>query len=423
MSSERITVYEYSSLYKKDLPVGDATEKDKVYQALVDFHGKDKNGDFPYYSLIKDGVRFKQYVGVLCVGNLIIEVLPKADRKAKNDPDTSKWRDCLLHMLKRVYSLEVKSPTQSPQKTTSSDILDIFIYRFLNEVDVLLNRGLVKCYHKEEKNLLSWKGKMLWNQQLSKNCTHNERFYVNYVTYDYEHLMNRILRQALTVITEIAGNNTLRGRAASTLFAFPELQEIQVTNETFSDLVFNRKTEDYKNAIEIAKLLLLHYMPNSHLGKRNILALMFYMNKLWEEYVFRVLRRGMHNAVVKAQSSKLFWKSITTNASKTIRPDIVLKTKGEIFIMDTKWKLPDMRTPSDGDLHQMYAYLKRFNAKKVALLYPKTSNTECVLGRYCNDSNNQEGYCDMLFLPCGHQNPKMWEKEICGRVDRWISHI
>lgn len=414
-----VTVYEYSNLYKKDLPVKDLAEKDKLYQALVDFHGKNKTGGFPYYSLVKDGVRFKQFVGVLCVGNLIIEVLPKADRKAKGDTDKEMWRDCLLHMLKRVYSLEVKNPSQAPQKISSSDILDIFIRRFLNEVDTLLNRGLVKSYHKEEKNLNAWKGKLLWHKQLSENCTHKERFYVNYVTYDHEHVMNCILRQTLMVITEIAGGNSLRGHAASTLFNFPELKEIAVTNETFSELSFNRKTEDYKCAMEIAELILLHYMPNTHIGKRNILALMFDMNKLWEEFIFRVLKRGTDYFVSK-QSPKVYWRSTTSNSIKTIRPDIVLKAQGETFVLDTKWKLPDMRTPSDGDLHQMYAYYKRFNAEKVALLYPKTNSTEKIIGQFCKDSNAPDGYCDMLFLPCEHRSPKEWEASICIIINDWI---
>lgn len=421
MSSVKITVFEYSNLYKKDLPITDLSERDKVYKALVDFHGKDNNGTFPYYSLVKDGIRFKQYVGVLCVGNLIIEVLPKADKKAKGDDNKEEWRNCLLHMLNRVYSLEVKSPSQAPQKISSSPILDIFIYRFLNEVDTLLNRGLVKCYHKEEKNLFTWKGKLLWNKHLSKNFAHQECFYVNYTTYDREHIMNRILRQALIVISKIVGDKFLKGRASYTLFNFPELKELQVTDETFSNLTFNRKTEDYRNAIEIAKLILLHYMPNTFVGKRDILALMFDMNKLWEEFIYRVLRRGLNNSTVKAQSQKVFWKSISSNGIKTVRPDIVLKKYGETFIMDTKWKLPIMQTPSDGDLHQMHAYLKRFNAKKVALLYPKTNNTESVLGRFCSDSNNPGDNCDMLFLPCGHQNPKQWEKTICGIVNQWIN--
>ena len=409
-----ITVYEYSRLYKKDIG-------DKVYNALVNFFGDDKNDKFPYYSLIKDGIRFKQYVGVLCVGDQIIEVLPKAD-KSKNDDNSDNWRDCLVHMLRRVYKLDVKSPSKAPQKLTSSAILDIFIYQFLNEVDTLLNRGLVKCYHREEKNLFALKGKLLWNQHLSKNVIHKERFYVNYTSYDYEHILNRILRQALEIIPKIAGNPSLKGRAASTLFNFPELKRLQVTKDLFMNISFDRKTEDYKHAIEIAKLLLLRYMPDTRHGKTNILALMFDMNKLWEEFIFRVLKKQLQNYAVRDQVPKQYW--FSNKHHKTVRPDIVISEGQRIkAIIDTKWKCPDYDkevgsiAPTDSDLHQMFVYAKVFQTKQVALAYPESNNCSEIKGVFRDAYWGTD--CDLIFLPCGTISSD-WEKKIGEVVKNWL---
>lgn len=406
MASEPITVYEFDCLHKSELG-------SKVYDALVSFYGDDRKGAFPYYSLIKDGIRFKQYVGMLCVGNQVIEVLPKVDRDSTGN---LQWRARLLYMLRRVYKLDVKSPSQAPQKLTANSILDIFITRFLDEVDTLLNRGLVKCYHREEGNLYSLKGKMMWSKQFSKNCVHKERFFVSYITYDREHVMNRILRQTLEVIPKITFNLALRGRANSTLFNFPELKPLRVTQSTFDNLVFDRKTEDYKAAIEIAKLILLHYMPNAQGGNTDILALMFDMNKLWEEFIFRVLRRGLVGCEVRAQVQKTLWKS--EKANKIIKADILIKDdKGNNVVLDTKWKAPDKMTPSDGDLHQMYVYSKYYEAKKVVLLYPKTNGNESVHGNFVDDDSP----CDMLFLPCCQENHQAWEEKICDIVKGWMS--
>lgn len=404
MKLDTITVFEYDSLHKEKLG-------EKVYDALVNFYGDDSKDSFPYYSLVRDGIRFNQYVGVLCVGNQIIEVLPKAD---KISGDATLWRDRLLYMLHRVYKLDVKSPSAAPQKLKSNPILDIFIHRFLNEIDVLLNRGLVKCYHREDGNLTSLKGKLLWHKQLSKNSTHKERFYVNYTTYDREHVMNRILRQALIVITKVASNSALRGRANSTLFNFPELKELSVTKETFDNLVFDRKTEDYRTAIEIAKLILLQYMPDTRHGKNNVLALMFDMNKLWEEFVYRVLRRGLNGYSVLPQQSKKLW--ISNHNYKLIRPDIVIEKEKKTWVLDTKWKIPDNKTPSDADLHQMYVYVNMIQAEKVALLYPECSGQQNVTGKFMYPQKT----CDMLFLPCNADVSK-WEVDICGCISSWLN--
>ena len=396
MAMEPISVFEHQSL-----KVGEKGFKESHFQSLEKFLGNNDETTFPYYTLIHNGVKFRNYVGVLCVNGLTIEVLPKTDRDTQGN---NYWRDKLLLMLSKVYKLDVKSPSDAHQEiSTSSPILDVFIKRFLDEVNSLLNRGLVKCYHKDEGNRKALKGKLLLGEHLRRNFIHKERFYVRYTTYDYEHVMNCLLRQALEVAVSVSQNANIRGNAASTLFNFPELQEIPVSSQLFDNLVFDRKTEDYRMALKLAKLLLLHSVPN-RVGKGDrILALMFDMNKLWEEYVYIMLRRNLTKYEVRAQEVKRFWQQ-ESGTNKTIRPDLVVRDKNNkvVAIMDTKWKCPDM-TPSDGDLHQMYVYSKMFSTKKIALVYPSTGDVNPVYANFLESdqttrSSHRDASCDMLFM-------------------------
>ena len=52
--------------------------------------------NFDYFDPIPNGVKFKQYVGILQVDGLSIEILPKVDK----DNDTADWKNLLLQMLK-----------------------------------------------------------------------------------------------------------------------------------------------------------------------------------------------------------------------------------------------------------------------------------------------------------------------------------
>lgn len=390
MPNKIIQVFEHQSL-----KVGPNGLKDEELKLLQKFRGDKEDEDFKFYSLINNGVKFKQYVGVLCVGNLQIEVLPKVDKGAD---DKAVWHSNLLTMLKAVYKLKVDVPSQAQQKLIhSNSILDIFIQRFLDEVERLLHIGLVKTYRKVEDNCKALKGKLLVGKQITRNFAHRERFYVSYTTYDYNHICNRIIYKALKLIPYITGNSFIKARANTIRFEFPELNDISIDEGVFNRMEFDRKTEEYRFSMELAKLLLLHYMPdlNSSNNER-VLALMFDMNRLWEEYVYIVLRRQLKDYTVLAQSSKEFWHS--DKAHNTIRPDIVIMDKGNcVAVLDTKWKCPKDDKPSDADLKQMFVYHEYWKTENTALIYPG-NDTKNIEGHFIKDTK-AIAKCFMFYLP------------------------
>ena len=344
---------------------------------LQQYLGDNDTEVFPYYQLINNGVKFKQYVGVLCVGNLQIEVLPKIEKQvAKGEEGT--WRNHLLEMLRAVFKLQTRTPSNADQAMRGSAILDVFLMKFLNEVEALLHKGLIKTYRKTEENRTSMKGKLVFSKHLTKNYVHKERFYVNYTTYDRNHILNCILYKALKLVSHIAMNSYTQCRAKTMSFEFPELNDIAVDDALFERLTFDRKSEDYRTAIDIARLILLRYMPDQSKRGKHVLALMFDMNKLWEEYVFVILRRSLREEYnVSAQKVKRFWES--SFGTKVIRPDIVVSDKSgkPVCVLDTKWKCPAVgEPPSDADLKQMYVYHKYWGVKRTALLYPSTKDDE-----------------------------------------------
>lgn len=380
----------------------------------------------------KKGIKFCQYVGVITVKDLTIFVLPKADNDAK-DGDKDLWQERLTFMLSQVYKLNVQTTSPANLQRKTNVLLNIFLKKFLDEVAVLLNRGLIKTYRKTDGNRTALKGKLLFNKQIAYNCVHQERFYVRYTSYDYNHILNRIIRQALLAIHDITNSSDIKGRATSTLFNFPELDEIAVTPELFSRLIFDRKSEDYRAVIKLAEMILLNYSPDLHHGNNHVWTLMFDMNKLWEEFVFVTLRRRLTDCKVTAQSRKLLWKS--NQNTKSVKADIIIQKENETFVLDTKWKMPRINgvvVPSDGDLHQMYVYFYKYGGagkgmvKKVALLYPGDDSE--VKGWFVNDSGQEEGCCDMLFLPCrasmeqkhSVQECRDWQEAITSRVIEWL---
>lgn len=384
-----ISKYEHESL-----KVGEETFKAKHLDLLSKFLG-DKVGEDAPFSLIHNGVKFKQFVGVISVGDLQIEVLPKADKNA-GDAEKNIWESHLMEMLRVVYKLKLKLPSKADQQVKRSPVLDVFLDRFMDEVEHLMHVGLVKAYRRVEDNRNALKGRLVMSKHIIKNMVHKERFYVEYTTYDRNHIFNRLLYKALRVIPDISTRSYTHNRAKTLLFEFPELNDIAVTDALFSRLSYDRKTEDYREAIELAKLILLNYMPNlTYQRGNNVFALMFDMNRLWEEYVFIMLKRQLKDYTVLAQDPKSFWQS--SKSSSTIRPDIVVMNGDEcVAVLDTKWKCPDTTKPADADLKQMYVYHDYWNTDKTALIYP--GNEENVAGDFMKDGS-EVAECDMFYLP------------------------
>ncbi len=432
------------------LDVGDDGFSESHFKLLAKYLEKQKKSYLfeISYRKGKNVIKFNSYVGVITVKDLTIYVLPKADKDAKEETENEKlWQGRLTFMLLQVYKLNVQTTSPANLQWKPNVLLNIFLKKFLDEVAVLLNRGLIKTYRKTDGNRTALKGKLLFNKQIAVNCVHQERFYVRYTTYDYNHILNRIIRQALLAICDITNSSDIKGRATSTLFNFPELDEVVVTPELFSRLVYDRKSEDYRNVIKLAEMILLNYSPDLHHGSNHVWTLMFDMNKLWEEFVFVTLRRKLTNYNVSEQDSRLFWKRTDPNRAKTktVRADIVISNANYCFVLDTKWKTPYEKDSngtvdvSDSDLHQMYVYSHIYkkdkenseekDVKGVALLYPRChDDDEDINGKFLDEEDDKTAGCDMLFLPGrGYSAEKddkkefvSWQKKIVDCVNDWI---
>ncbi|MBF8963897.1 restriction endonuclease [Pontibacter sp. FD36] len=393
---------------------------DTQLQALQTLHGE---AGLPYYTLIHKGVKFTEYVGVLQVGNLTIEVLPKAD---KND-DKDRWQQMLIGMLQAVGLFEIQAPSTSQLSLKSNSILDLYFALFLQEVEYLLHRGLVKKYRKVDSNTTALKGSIQFAQHIQKNLVHQERFFVRHTTYDAQHQMHQILYKTLLLLKRINTNTALHSKIGSMLLNFPEQPDLKVTEATFEKIVLNRKTESYGKAIEIARLLLLNYHPDLSKGKNHVLALMFDMNMLWERFVYISLRKGLRreNADISIQDQvhKFFWKPENGNRSK-IKPDIVInKDRADCVVLDTKWKNLNGYNPSPDDLRQLYVYHQYYHAKKVALIYPASSQFS-KSGKYLctNTGKETEMECSVITLTVKN-SIDTWQKSIYNEILDWMGLV
>jgi|SRR5690606_27686977 len=374
-----IQVFEYQKLRYEE----NSDFEEHHFDAMVHFNEKNNN---KYFNVIHRGIQFNNYVGVIQIGGLTIEILPKVDRDSSNSEHQKiVWQSVLLNMLKVCKHINVDNVSESNLKKRSNSILEVYFEMYLDEIDGLIKRGLIKKYRRVQSNQLALKGNLVFSQNIQKNIVHKERFYCEHQVYDKEHLLNLILFKGLLILKGLLNNN-LRDKLNRILFEFKDFKEVEIKSNHFDKIKFRRKNLPYLKALEIAKMIILNYSPNLNSGNTNMLTLLFDMNMLWEEYIFRVLQKHKPESfTVSFQNKKDFWSNDI--GTKTIRPDIVI-TKDEtdgsdsMFVIDTKWKIRSSENPDDDDLKQMFVYNLYWKAEKSLLLFPKTNQSDSSFGNY-----------------------------------------
>jgi 5-methylcytosine-specific restriction enzyme subunit McrC len=358
-------VYEFTGLqYEPNLRWHKPWFEKRHYNALVDYH--DNKGGHKYFSLIRNGVLFSQYVGVLQVKDLTIEILPKTDK----EDEKNVWHDVLLNMLRQTKFLQLDYISEASLRYKRHSILHLYFMEFLHQVQLLMKRGLIKKYRKKTGNLNVLKGSIQFNEHITRNVIHKEKFYTKHQIYDHQHILHQIILEALLILQNITTQSLIADEVNRTLFQFPEIERRVIIEKTFKTLTFNRKTKPYKKAIEIAKMIILNYSPDIKGGNNDLFALLFDMNQLWEEFIYRqLLKIDDPNLTVHFQNQESFWES------RKLRPDLIIEKDGQRMILDTKWKIIDNAQPSDEDLRQIFAYNIYWGVNKGFLVYPKTSSS------------------------------------------------
>ena len=352
-----IKVFEYELL-----PIGDKF-KERHLKALSNLNALHND---VYFDIRYKGVRFKNFVGIVQIDGLTIEILPKIDA---NESDKDLWQQALIEMLKTTKKLKVQKVGQANVIKQNIHLLDIYFEWFLTEVELLIRQGLIKQYYTQTKNVSALKGKLEFAGHIQKNLIHKERFYTTHQIYEKDHLIHQILSFALSIIEDFSKGTYLYSRCKTVQLDFPEVKRIRINKTTFNRIKKSRKSAPYKDALEIARFIILNYAPNISSGEEKMLALLFDMNNLWEEYVLMKMKQAAQkrkDTEVYGQRSKEFWQGIT------IRPDIVVKKQDQVFVIDTKWKNIQNFKPSTQDLRQMYVYNDYWESVQSMLLYPAT---------------------------------------------------
>ena len=326
---------------------------------------------------VGDTISINNYVGLIQIGKgNQIEVLPKIDFKTKDD-EVAATKRIFIKMLRSMKDFPVKKFNMADLQTDRMNLYEIFINMYIKEAAEITKKGLKSDYVRQENNLGFFKGKLLVNQHIKVNLAHREKFYVSYDEFLQDCSENRLIKSTLLKLESISEDNKNLRELKRILTYFEPVNRSTNFENDFANVTINRGNKNYEDILRWSKVFLQNKSFTTFSGDSNSRALLFPMEKVFEAYVIRELKKLLPSCWDLSAQDKTYY--LFDNPRQfALRPDIAItRDDGHQIILDTKWKRlfdnPNKNYGISGqDMYQMYAYATKYDAKDIFLLYPVT---------------------------------------------------
>jgi len=328
----------------------------------------------------------RQYVGVIQLGSVTLEILPKTASSSLNTPlsddDRNLERSNLIEMLRGAGLVSFRDRGVAPQSIRRLPLFEAILFIFASAMLAELRLGSPRAYVRREENLFHWKGKLHAARQASRNLLHPERFYVRYTEFSPETPLTRVLRTGVKLAREFS---TLSKTHRVLDNCIPWLGGLENTLQSPDKVIvpFTRQNDHFKPVHDFSLQLLRQVLNAPVSGGARIFSLLFDMNKVFEGYVTQLYRDVVPEdwrvvAQGKGQGEYLVYEDpqAKKGGKKHLKPDILFRgtsngqTKKPLAVLDTKWKIVNPSEEAMADQYQLYAYASQFGSERNVLLYP-----------------------------------------------------
>lgn len=404
-----ITLFEHQECKYKDLEYKKYGFQKEHRIILKRLYGGKKPKIFHF---LDDAFVATEQVGIVRVGDISIEILPKIDRTGKADAIDAESvysaRTNLLVLLRYAFDLKAYENEVAAMRKKPADWFEILTFLYAKNLQEALKRGIFRNYITYEENLGVLKGKWLISQHLKINPFQKHRFYVQYDEFISDNLLNQVLKHAAVQMRHQSMDASNRQQLAMLSDWMDEVTlPPALNNAALEQIIFTRLNERFRPLFNLAKLFLEHQATETKVGNTNAFAYTFDMNKLFEKFIARFIQehrgrilrgtiyercailekaRGSHKWLAKDDSGKDIF---------MLEPDIIFKNKdGTVpLIIDTKYKiLNDEERKAgikEGDMYQAVAYAQIYKCPKIILIYPQSANMEVIQRNYTLNGLNK----------------------------------
>lgn len=357
----------------------------------------------------RKGLRAQDQVGVLHVGSIGIEILPKIDNPGDAPAGASPGSGTgasgaapdgaqsaahnLLHMLACAHNIPVSEQDMVTLAAQPVAWFDLLIRLFAGGLYRQLFSGLSHDYTVQEETLPVLRGRWDIQRQVLRHGEQRHIFDVTYDAFSPDIPLNQVFRHVIHELRWLAQDTETRRLLGSLADWFQPVSELrEITPALLESIYFNRLNARFEPSFNLARLFLSGSAVRPTRGDLPASGFVFDMNALFERFAAafitrhaaKVLPDALRDAAVipQGEGMRLYLARSEGQPVARLRPDLLFKRRGgsqgenpTLLIADTKYKRLDPAQRKAGvapeDLYQMLAYSVRLNCPRILLLYPE----------------------------------------------------
>ena len=176
---------------------------------------------------------------------------------------------------------------------TTGDLLPALVSFFARTTETTLARGLYHSYQEQRDRLVAMRGRVDIPRQLAQPGV-VVPMHCKFTEFTADLIENSYLKAAVSRSLQVAGVQPIdRRRLMQHLVTLEDVGDARHHHSDYDRVVFTRLNEHYKPALRLARLVLANLTLQDAVGETQASSFMVDMNKLFERFVTKRLRRAL----------------------------------------------------------------------------------------------------------------------------------
>ncbi len=317
------------------------------------------------------GIETTSWVGVIKYKNTHFQILPKL---ICNNGDKENILKNLIYMLSYTKKLDIKTSNEARLSTAKNPFIEILIREYAKSLFECLKRLTPKRYVREEDNLNYLKGKIKFTENIRYNSSNQAKFYCEYDEFSENNILNQLFLFVSTCLYNISNDSYNKKTLKFIMNYYADIKLVRFDRFKAEKIKLSRNQELFKKPFNLAKMFVEKTSVDLSKNKFENITLIWDMNKLFEEFVFEIMKKNESELGCKltAQRGRKLLVGDTNKKRNTFVDIMIEKINGEKIVLDTKYKkFVSSDDFSNADVFQVSTYCLLHKAKHAILLYPK----------------------------------------------------